>query len=258
MDSSFSEKFSQFIPGISLDCVVFGYQDRTLHVLLLKYKGVDGWALPGGFLPEYQEMDAVAAEVLQQRTEVTDVFLEQFYTFSALNRGWDGNELSRSTFQAVLSQLSAEESKAFKEWFGQRFVSTAYLSMVDVQKVQPLPDFLSDKCTWKPVTALPPLVLDHEQMVQKALHHLRVQLNYLPIGRSLLPEKFTMGELQSLYEAIIGKALDRGNFQRKMLKLKILKRHEKWMTGAPNKAPYLYSIDNEAYDKLLKNGMGFI
>lgn len=114
MDSSFSDKFSHFVPGISLDCVVFGYHDRALQVLLLKYKGVNGWALPGGFLPEYQEMDAVAAEVLQQRTGVTDVFLEQFYTFSALNRGWDCNQLSQSTFQAVLAQLSPEDSKAFK------------------------------------------------------------------------------------------------------------------------------------------------
>lgn len=130
--------------------------------------------------------------------------------------------------------------------------------MVDVQKVQPVPDFLSESCTWHPISALPPLVLDHEQMVQKALCRLRVQLNYLPIGRTLLPEKFTMGELQSLYEAIIGKTLDRGNFQRKMLKLKILKRHEKWMTGAPNKAPYLYSINDEVYNQLLEEGMGFI
>ena len=110
---------------------------------------------------------------------------------------------------------------------------------------------------WVSLSELPVLILDHKEILNKALEHLRIRLNYLPIGRSLLAPEFTMADLQKLYEAILGKKLERSNFQRKILKLGMLVRGEKQMAGGAHKAPYLYSIDNERYEELLKEGIGF-
>ncbi len=131
------------------------------------------------------------------------------------------------------------------------------MALVNGEQVVAKPDRVSDRCEWVPVHDLPALVLDHEMIIQSALYFLRKQLNYLPIGRALLPEKFTMKALLKLYEAILGRSLDRGNFQRKMMRLKVLQRHEKLMQGAQNKAPYLYSIVDEVYDSLIKQGVEF-
>lgn len=253
----FINRIEGFMPGVSMDCVVFGYHNRSLHVLLLKYRNTEAWALPGGFLPADAEMDEVVGQILEERTGVNDIFLEQFYTFSSIERNWDCNELSKSTFQEVASYWPTEHMPKLKSWFNQRFISTAYMAMVDSRKVNPVPDNVSDECDWVPIQNIPPLVLDHREMIDKALQHIRTQINYLPIGRSLLGDKFTMSDLQFLYEAILGRELDRGNFQRKIMKLNMLIRHEKLMTGAQNKAPYLYSIDDKIYDRLLLEGIGF-
>lgn len=249
-------RFAGFMPGVSLDCVVFGYRDRTLHVLLLRYPHTEAWALPGGFLPLQMTMDEAVSKILAERTGVHDIFLEQFHTFSGVDRGWRDSALSRKALENLRPLWTEEEWADLLDWFDQRFVSTAFLALVNAQVVTPQPDELSEVAQWIPVGELPPLVLDHAHMVEKALQHLRRQVNYLPIGRELLEDKFTMSELQALYEALLGKKLDRGNFQRKMMKLKILVRHEKLMTGAQHKAPYLYSIDQGAYDALLEEGIG--
>lgn len=107
------------------------------------------------------------------------------------------------------------------------------------------------------VDSLPKLVFDHNDILEKAIVHLRHQLNYVPLGLSLLPKKFTMQDLQKLYETILGKPIERSNFQRKILKLDILIRREKLMSGAANKAPYLYSFDEKKYNCLIKDGIGF-
>ncbi len=257
MNSELKDRFKQYIPGISLDCVLLGYQNRRLHVLLLKYKNVDAWSLPGGFLPKDVEMDEIVGSILENRTGVKNIFLEQFYTFSSISRGWDCNELSKITLNSVMSNWEGEDRKFFADWFGLRFLSTAYFALVNANQVNAKPDNLSDRCEWVPIDELPPLVLDHGIIINKSREYLRKQINYLPVGRELLEPKFTIVELQSLYEAILGKKLDRGNFQRKIMKLNMLVRHEKLMTGAQNKAPYLYSMDNDVYNELLEQGIGF-
>lgn len=253
----FLNRMKGFMPGISMDCVLFGYHDQTLQVLLLRYKNTKAWALPGGFLPRDREMDEVASEILDERTGVGDIFLQQFQTFASLDRGWQRNALSSEVLERMLKLWPEDEVPALKAWLNQRFISTAYVALVESERVDPKPDSLSSECRWIAVDELPPLVLDHERIVQNALRFVRTRMNYLPVGRSLLAERFTMSELQSLYEAILGKSLDRGNFQRKMLKLGVLIRHEKLMTGAANKAPYLYSIDHGVYDRLVRDGIGF-
>ena len=125
-------------------------------------------------------------------------------------------------------------------WLLRRFISVGYYALVDFTKAVPHPDSLSDRCDWYDLRSLPALMLDHRAMVEKALQTLRLNLDHKLIGFNLLPGSFTMGDLQSLYETILGEKLNRTSFQRKMLGLDMLERLEKKRTGGAHKAPYLY------------------
>lgn len=253
----FISLIDEFVPGVSMDCVVLGYYKKTLHVLLLKWKNSELWSLPGGFLRRSELLEEAVNRVLLERTGLQDIFLRQFHTFSSLERNRKREELRQSPLYHLMQEETEESRDKVIDWLSQRFISTGFLALLDAEKVNPAPDHFSDTCTWVPLNSLPDLILDHQEIIEKALFHLKVQLNYWPIGHSLLPEKFRMTDLQTLYEVILQKKLDRSNFQRKMLKLNILERHEKLMTGAANKAPYLYSFDETAYFKLLEEGIGF-
>ncbi|WP_435577881.1 NUDIX hydrolase [Gilvibacter sp.] len=252
---SFYDQIEDLVPSISMDCVVFGYHHKGLHILLLRYKKTNTWALPGGFLPKNATMENAVTDLLFQRTGVENIFLQQFHTFSSVKRGWTDRD--GRNFEIIKSLWPQEHKGKLSKWFEQRFVSTAFMALVDASIVNPTPDEISDECKWISLNELPNLALDHRQIIEEAQRHLRQKINYIPLGRSLLPSKFTMYDLQLIYEAILGEELDRGNFQRKMMKLNFLDRHEKLMTGASNKAPYLYSINDKVYDQLIKDGIGF-
>lgn len=254
----FSNGFEGFVPSISIDCVVLGYRQKSLHVLLLRFKHSKAWALPGGFLANDEEMEDAVNRVLLERTGLKNIFLRQFHTFSSLKRNRRWEEVHNdSFFHESFHELPEATLTKIKAWFAQRFITTGFLALVDTNKVIPTPDWLSDACKWVPINDLPELVLDHREILERAMLQLKLQLNYWPIGISLLPDKFTMMDLQAIYETILHKSLDRANFQRKILKLNMLKRHEKLMTGAANKAPYLYSFDEEIYFRLKEEGIGF-
>ena len=241
------------MPGLSVDCVVIGFEDNKLKVLILKWKTPNGmWTLPGGFVFKNEDLNQAATRVLNDRTGIKLPFLEQFHTFGSTNRNGSSN-----TNQLVNNLESIGVKGELMNWFSQRFVSAGYVSLIDIQKSDLKTDFLSAKIKWVSIEDLPDLIIDHNHIVKTALDYIKNLIHYLPVGITLLPEKFTMKELQYLYEAILQKKLDRGNFQRKMLKLDIFIRHEKMMEGKANKAPYLYSIDKEKYEKLLENGYGF-
>ncbi len=251
--SPLEKEIDDLLPSISVDCVILGYKNQQLKVLLLQWKHSGKWALPGGFVRRNENLDDAAQRVLEQRTGLSKIFLKQFHTFGSLER---------STIKQIDAGYKAlidfhKQNKKVYEWINNRFISTGYFALADIRKTHPIPDAFSQKCEWKPITAMPDLILDHNTITEKALDYLGVQLNYLPIGLSLLPQKFTMQDLQKLYEAILGRSLDRSNFQRKMLKLGMLVRKEKLMTGAANKAPYLYSFNRAVYKKLLQEGIGF-
>jgi 8-oxo-dGTP diphosphatase len=242
---------SLYFPGVSIDCVVVGFDLEELHILLLKWKSEDLWMLPGGFILLDEDMDQAATRILEERTGLNLPYLAQFHTFGKVNRR-DKNVPLRGKEQhwGVLQDL-----KSFLE---KRFISTGYLSLVDMKNCTPTFDYLSDQSAWKPVSQLPNLLYDHEEIVKKAMELLRSRINYMPVGMSLLPEKFTMKEFQTLYEKILKKSLDRGNFQKKMLKLDFLDRNEKQHTGGAHKAPYLYSFNEEKYNELVEKGIGYI
>jgi len=242
---------SVFLPGISIDCVVIGFDLKELQILLLKLKEHDLWMLPGGFIHLDEDMDQAATRILEERTGIKLPYLKQFYTFGDVNR-------REKTKLPEVKQTPKEIFKKLVAFMEQRFISSGYLSLVDMRSCAPTPDAFSDKCTWQAVKQLPQLLYDHNEIVEKAMEQLRSRINYMPVGNSLLPEKFTMKEFQTLYEQILSKSLDRGNFQKKMLKLGFLDRHEKQLTGGAHKAPYLYSFNKKRYNELVEKGIGYI
>lgn len=247
----FQADTSKLLPGVSIDCVVIGFSLKELHILLLKFKEHDIWLLPGGFILLEENMDQAASRILEQRSGLKLPYLTQFHTFGDVNR----REKFALLEMTEIHSLASKEMKAFLE---QRFISSGYLSLIDMRNCNPTPDALSDVCAWLPVTELPALLYDHRHIVEKALEQLRNRINYMPVGLSLLPEKFTMKEFQTLYEKILLRELDRGNFQKKMLKLGFLDRHGKQLSGGAHKAPYLYSFNIKRYNELVEKGIGYI
>lgn len=228
----------QYLPAISIDSVVFGFHKASLKVLLLQVKDSPQWGLPGGYVFKDEDLDRGAVRILEERTGAKDIFLNQFKTFGKVNR-------SEDFFKELPDDL----------WFKQRFVSIGYYALIDYESVNLVPDELSAAADWKDVNELPPLMMDHKQIFEEALIQLRRDLNYKPIGLNLLPEKFTMPELQKLYETILDKELNRGNFYRKMKRYNILVKLKETRKGGAHKAPDLYSFDEESYNRALKNGL---
>jgi 8-oxo-dGTP diphosphatase len=248
INALFVEGHKKYLQNISIDCIIFGFHENELKVLLLQSKYTNQWALPGGFIMKKEHMDDSAKRILQERTGLEDIFLNQFHTFSDPKR-CDGNQ----------HKLFAKKSSLIttNSWIYERFISVGYSALVDFTLVKPVPDIFSVACEWQNVSEVPELILDHHFILQKALDYLREKLNYQPIGYNLLPKKFTMPQLQALYETILNKKLDRRNFQRKILGTGILKKLNETKKGMAHKAPFLYQFNLKKYNLALKNGMGF-
>lgn len=208
------------------------------------------WAIPGGFIKKNEEIDDSATRILEERTGLKDIFLEQFHLFGNLER----NKPS------YVDKLIKDEviSPSLENWFRQRFVTVGYFALVEFSKVEPTADIISEKCEWTSMNSLPELILDHKKIIAKGREALQNRLRSQPVGRELLPEKFTMTELRTLYETILGEKLDRGNFQRKILSYGILKRLNETRKGGAHKAPYLYTFNDEKYDQSLSQGFSRI
>lgn len=233
-----SEKaWQQYLPHISIDCVVFGFHEAAIKVLLVKIKNTELWALPGGYMQKEEDMNAAAGRILFERTGAHNIYLQQFKAFADLNR-------SKDFFKDYPENL----------WHKQRFITIGFYALVDFTNVAPIADELSDACEWMDIGSLPEMVMDHRTIFDEALVNLRRQLNYQPIGMNLLPEEFTMPELQKLYEIILGKKLNRGNFYRKMMAYDILDKQEETRRGGAHKAPNLYKFNREKYMAALEQG----
>lgn len=236
-----------FMPSLSLDCVIFGFHDNELKVLLLKMKHADEWALPGGFIYKDEDIEDAATRVLRERTGLHDIFLQQFHVFGKPGRADKKYHLSR------LKKGGITVSK--DNWILQRFITVGYYALVDFAFVTPEPDLGSVACEWHDIHTITELFMDHKNILDKALETLRLQLNHQPIGYNLLPQKFTMPELQKLYETILDKKLDRRNFQRRITGFGFVKRLKETRKGGAHKAPYLYSFDLRKYKKALQDGL---
>ena len=241
----------RYLPNLSVDCVIFGYHANHLNVLLSKWKGISLWTLPGGYVGRSESIEDAANRVLQERTGLTRLFLEQFFTFG------DPLRVKFEKFPSAVPGLFTSNLFNTPNWTTDRFVSIGYYALVEYSRVDPKPDYLSDECQWWDIHTLPALIFDHNAMIRKALHAIRLQLKYQPVGYNLLPKKFTLPELQKLYETILDRKLDRRNFQKKMMALGILKRLDERKTIGPHRSPYLYSFDKRQYNKAMGEGYGF-
>lgn len=233
-------------PGLSIDCVIFGFHDNQLKVLLIKVNQNDKWSLPGGFIPINEDIDTAAVTVLNQRTGVEGVFLRQFGAFGNVKR--NEHHFDKKVFKSL--KIDPEKGK----WLTQRFVTLGYYALVDFLKTIPNSGQY-ETAEWIDHKEVPELILDHKEILDKALDTLRTELNLMPVGYNLLPEKFTIPELQKLYETILDRKLDRRNFFRKITNIGILTKLDEKKNNVAHRAPYLYSFDKEKYDEVLKNGL---
>ena len=229
-----------YLPHIAYDSVIFGFSGNQLKVLLMEYHNTGWLALPGGFVRRNENLNDAVRRGLKERTGLENIYLEQCYTFGDVARHQP--EVMRTILEA--NGYSIPEN----QWLLDRFISVAYYALINYESVDPQPDELADSIDWYDVNRLPDLILHHEEIVAKALVTLRENLDRKLESAQLLPAKFTMKELQRLYEAILDKELRRTSFQRKMLSLNILTRHEKRFNGKAHKAPYLYSFTHEVND----------
>ena len=204
----------------------------------LDFKG-DFWVLPSGFILKEEGIDQAAHRILQERTGLNDIFLEQYKVFGDVPRN----------IMAIVGEIRALNPKKFEdssvrdidmEWLTKRFISIGYYALVDINKVVPKLMEIDQSIDWYDIDDLPSMIGDLNYQVTKALEALRLNLDSKLLGFNLLPETFTMKELQHLYETVYDRPFRRNNFQKKMLDLGVLERLEKKYTGASNKAPYLY------------------
>ena len=230
----FSSK--DWLPGISVDCVLFCFHENQLKYLTLKFLNSDVWSLPGGVVGIKEGINDAAKRVLNERTGLSGIFLEQFYCFGEFGR----NVNARLEFEKIKSDILRTTDDL--DWISSRFITLGYLAVVDYSKVNVSPGDISDQFLWQDVTGFKKLFLDHNEIVDKALVKLRECLDTKLIAFSLLPETFTMSEIQQVYETILGTSIVRTNFQRKILSLDILERIEKKYSGGAHKAPYLYRL----------------
>ena len=220
-------------PGLTVDCVIFGLDldAESLKVMLIErdvepFKGV--WAIPGGFVRSDETLLDAATRELEEETGIKDVFLEQLFTFGDPGRdprGW--------------------------------VVSVGYYALVSPEKHDIRATTDARDARWFSIDALPRLAFDHAKILDTALQRIRGKLTYAPIGFELLPQKFTIKQLQKLYEIVLGQKLDNRNFRKKIFAMDVLRELEEMQTGVAHRAARLYRFDERKYKHLLKRGMNF-
>ena len=218
-------------PSVTVDCVVFGLDEEDLKIILVE-RGLepfkDRWALPGGFVHIDESLAVAAMRELQEETGVGNVFLEQLYTFGDVDR--DPRD---------------------------RVISVAYYALVNLGglKIKAATDARS--AAWFSVDDIPKLAFDHNRIFDVALKRLRGKVRYEPIGFELLPEKFTLGQLQRMYEKILEQDIDKRNFRKKILGMELLKELDEVQMDVAHRAARLYKFDERKYRQLKEKGFNF-
>lgn len=201
-------------PAVTTDVVVFTIREERLNVLLVRRRNppfADSWALPGGFVDIDEDLEACALRELKEETGVTGVFLEQLYTFGAPKR--DPRE---------------------------RVITVAYFALVPSETISIRADSDAREVGWHPCHKLPALAFDHDQIIATALKRLRAKLDYSTIAFQFLPERFTLSELQQVYETILGESLDKRNFRRRMMSYGLLAETEEKVRNGNHRPARLY------------------
>jgi len=215
---------------ISVDCIIFGFSEGELSLLLFKrdLEPAKGhWSLPGGFIKENESAEEAAARVLHSLTGLSHLYMEQLMLFSEVNRDP-----------------------------GERVLSIAYYTLVNVadydrELVQ------EHNAHWRNIKDLPELIFDHDKMFQVALERLRHKASTEPVGFNLLPEKFTVPQLQSLYEAIYGRDVDKRNFRKKIQTMDFLEKSEEKDKSSSKRGAFLYTFNKKLYEQAIRRGFSF-
>jgi 8-oxo-dGTP diphosphatase len=217
--------------ALTVDCVVFGFDEGALKVLLIR-RGIqpyqNQWALPGGFVRTDETLDEAARRELQEETGLHEVYLEQLYTFGGVDR--DPRE---------------------------RVVSVAYFALVRRADHLPAAATDADEAKWFEAEDVPVLAFDHAAILASALERLRGKIRWQPVGFELLPKKFTLSRFQALYEAILGRDLDKRNFRKKLLALDLLVPLDETTTAASRRPARLFRFDRRKYQTLTRKGFIF-
>lgn len=218
-------------PALTVDCVVFGFDEAGLQVLLIR-RGIEpfknNWALPGGFIHMEESLEKAARRELEEETSLRNVFLEQLYTFGAPERDPRG-----------------------------RVVSVAFYALVRPDQHPAKGDTDACEAAWHSADSLPDLAFDHAEILNCALERLRGKIRWQPIGFELLPKRFTLSQLQALYEAILGRSLDKRNFRKKLLAFDFLVALDEYTSGGAHRPAQLYRFDRRKYDALTRRGFLF-
>jgi 8-oxo-dGTP diphosphatase len=234
-------------PHISVDCVIFGFQEGDLKVLLIERSyahsadsalaGKD-LLLPGDLVFDNEDLDTSAKRILKELTNLENIFLEQFHAFG------DPNRVRKSTDKNWLESIRSEPQA--------RVITIAYYSLVKLDDYKPSASSFARNAYWHSLTQMPELGFDHNEIVNDALKALKKKIQTHPIGFELLPKKFTLSQLQKLYETIIGHALDKRNFRRQIIKKGILKPLLEKQKHVPHKRAQLFEFDKEKYELMNK------
>lgn len=218
--------------AFSVDCVLFGYdEEEDLKVLLLAcnmspYDGL--WGLLGDLLEPYEDLDEAPARILKDRAGLADVYYEQVQTFGRPDRHPLG-----------------------------RVISTAFYSLIETSSIDIHPS-LHNQVQWRSVKSIGDLAFDHNNILDVSLERLKRRLRESPIGFNLLPQKFTLAQLQNLYETVLDLELDKRNFRRKMMSLGVLEDLDELQQMVHHRPAKLYRFDKERYHELRKSGLKFV
>lgn len=236
-------------PHISVDCVIFGFSTNQLKVLLIKRaltdpenNAIDDHKLPGDFIAINEDLDLAASRILEELTGLKDIYLQQFAIFGRPDR--------------ISSRLDIEWLNSTTGHDIQRVVTAAYFSLINITETNS--EFaIKNNATWIDIMKIPDLAFDHQEIINRGLENLQNRLRIEPIGFELLPEKFTIRELQSLYEVILGCTLDNRNFRKKILKSKYMIQLEEKQSGVAHKPAFYYRFDKQIYEENRSEFIGF-
>jgi ADP-ribose pyrophosphatase YjhB (NUDIX family) len=239
----------QYLRNVAVDNVIFGYHDKELKVLLQQPYTLDKWTVTGGYIKKTESIAEAAARVASSRTGLKGLYLQQFGAFGNPQRVIDSGFTPQHIKDVTGFDVPADS------WIFDYFVSVAFYTLTEFSKVELMKGELEAESQWWPVHDLPPMMFDHKHIVTEALAALRLHIAHFPIGYELLPEKFTLPEIHSLYETILGKALDDRNFTKRLMATGIIIKLNETKKIGPHRSPFLYKFDKEKYDEGLKSGV---
>lgn len=234
--------------NISVDSIIFGYHERELKVLLQRPQSFEKWMLPGGYIKRSETTEDAAKEIVRNRTKLENLNLYQFRVFSKPNRVKD------ESFDVQRFKLLQGFDIPDDHWMFENFISIGYFALTEYTLVKPTGDYYAEECCWWDVNDLPNLLYDHAEIIKEALMYLKYLTFLQPIGYDLLPEKFTIPEIHSLYETILDKKIDIRNFTKKLTNMGLIVKLDEQRSIGAHRSPFLYKFDKERYDSVVKEG----